>query len=703
MRGSFGPNGALYDGWETRRHNPTYDWVIIKLGPKASHLNYCDIDTAWFKGNECPQSRVYGLLLSDKEFADPKLKVKATDERWEELLSTVTLGPDSRHIFKLNDRAQEGQWNCLKVLMIPDGGMGRFRAYGRPLPPKPLPSFPSADVEPINLLSPLIGGHVVTCSDANFSPPVNLLRSGRGIDMSDGWETRRSQIGRGKYAPGAPLEGQERKEWVIGKLGSSGNIQYVEVDTAFHPGNYPVATQIEATYHDGEEVPADAKWDVVVKKTPCGSHRQHWLAVERGLETNIYSHIRCSIYPDGGFKRLRIYGHPLAAGTKAAAPGPVIALPLTYEQFKPYGSVIQGFSLPTSSPKGIPVTTANQGTASKFHRLSVLPENEATISVQKTDNKKVAGSTKVPTLQKASAAFSVIPLPTSDISSYNILVAQSGSDGKPDASTIKAFVATVGQGVTFAEGTWYAPLNCGDFVSVGPSAGAQAGETVQANVDVYVPEYPQAAAEDALKVPTQTAQLNGHVANGVANGAAGKPIRPVPITEKNWAKYGSLIAPGAQPAEMTSSYPAGKDAKTAIGVFRATPKVGLVRGQSFDIKLLERHPHTSQAFVPMGKGALAEKGEEALAPGGVFLAVVAQAGSDGNPDPNTVEAFLVPPGQGLVYNQGVWHHPVLMLDATVDLACIETQICNGKDEADPSDCELLEFSQPIAVVDVPAQ
>ena len=26
LKGQFGPNGALYSGWETRRHNPTSDW-----------------------------------------------------------------------------------------------------------------------------------------------------------------------------------------------------------------------------------------------------------------------------------------------------------------------------------------------------------------------------------------------------------------------------------------------------------------------------------------------------------------------------------------------------------------------------------------------------------------------------------------------------------------------------------------------------
>jgi hypothetical protein len=60
--------------------------------------------------------------------------------------------------------------------------------------------------------------------------------------MSDGWETRRSQNGRGKYAKGGPLYGVERSEWAIIKFGAGGRgvVRFVEVDTAFHPGNYPV-------------------------------------------------------------------------------------------------------------------------------------------------------------------------------------------------------------------------------------------------------------------------------------------------------------------------------------------------------------------------------------------------------------------------------------------------------------------------------
>lgn len=218
--------------------------------------------------------------------------------------------------------------------------------------------------------------------------------------MSGGWESSRTQEGRGKYGPGGALQGQERKEWVVVKMATTGVLSYAEVDTAFHPGNYPKACTLEATLSDEvclisvnwsgcradglQDVPSSsAQWTKVIEPKPLGPHRQHWLDIERNIPRNqVFSHIRFSTYPDGGLKRLRVFGHPIspegaassASQTTVSGPPTIHCLPLTVEAFKPYGDVIQGFSLPTSAPKGIDATIANQGTAFKFHRMAKVEE-----------------------------------------------------------------------------------------------------------------------------------------------------------------------------------------------------------------------------------------------------------------------------------------------------------------------------------------
>ncbi len=65
-----------------------------------------------------------------------------------------------------------------------------------------------------------------------------------------------------------------------------------------------------------------------------------------------------------------------------------------------------------------------------------------------------------------------------------------------------------------------------------------------------------------------------------------------------------------------------------------------------------RHAHTSQSFIPMGKGTL--PGLKPLALDGAYLVVVALNGKDDRPDVGTLRAFLATPAQGVSYDQGVW-------------------------------------------------
>ena len=64
------------------------------------------------------------------------------------------------------------------------------------------------------------------------------------------------------------------------------------------------------------------------------------------------------------------------------------------------------------------------------------------------------------------------------------------------------------------------------------------------------------------------------------------------------------------------------------------------------IRMLERHPLGSQAFIPLL--------------GHPFLVVVAPLGDA--PVPGHVRAFRSNGRQGVNYHRGVWHHPVLTIE-----------------------------------------
>lgn len=144
-------------------------------------------------------------------------------------------------------------------------------------------------------------------------------------------------------------------------------------------------------------------WTNILTKTRLGPHRQHYFQLEN-VQGRVYTHVRITIYPDGGIKRLRVFGkrvltsegEPIASINKSTQHGVaneaiprspettvsvtdtpsntqtrvVSALPLTPEAFAPFGHVVQAFGDVNAAPRGIKVTSANQSTATKFHSLA---------------------------------------------------------------------------------------------------------------------------------------------------------------------------------------------------------------------------------------------------------------------------------------------------------------------------------------------
>jgi len=95
---------------------------------------------------------------------------------------------------------------------------------------------------------------------------------------------------------------------------------------------------------------------------------------------------------------------------------------------------------------------------------------------------------------------------------------------------------------------------------------------------------------------------------------------------------------------------AAPDDQAIISIFRAQAlPMPLV------VRMLERHPLGSQAFIPLL--------------GHRFLIVVAPLGEI--PQAEQVRAFVSNGRQGVNYHRGVWHHPVLTIEAQDDFLVVD--------------------------------
>ncbi|KAF2101939.1 hypothetical protein NA57DRAFT_64589 [Rhizodiscina lignyota] len=288
--GVFTHAGAWYDGWETRRHNPEeFDWVIIRLGVASGRVKGVEIDTAYFDGNHAPEIAVEGCFAPDEE--DGKIIDKAFGG-WETILDKRECGPSRRHAWLLNEMTEKA-YTHVRLLMYPDGGIARFKLYG-----EAVPVFPQ-DIDAVfDLAATVNGGVAIACSDQHFGTKDNLLLPGRGVDMGDGWETKRT---RGQHV-----------DWVIVRLGVPGEIEKIVVDTAHFRGNFPQEVQAFAGRWDVGKEPAhdDKGWKEVLQPQKTGPDKEHEYNAEalKAVKGEVYSHVKMVIIPDGGVKRLRVFG-----------------------------------------------------------------------------------------------------------------------------------------------------------------------------------------------------------------------------------------------------------------------------------------------------------------------------------------------------------------------------------------------------------
>lgn len=166
------------------------------------------------------------------------------------------------------------------------------------------------------------GGSVVWANDELFAGRENLVNPevpvftprtfGAKGQVYDGWETRR----RRDLGPDAHDE-------AIVRLGMPGVVRHVVVDTAHFTGNYPSEASLEAVCAEGHPSVADlraAEWTTLVRRSPLAGDTANAFVVDSPRR---WTHVRLSIYPDGGVARLRVNGEVVADPAMVEALGTV--------------------------------------------------------------------------------------------------------------------------------------------------------------------------------------------------------------------------------------------------------------------------------------------------------------------------------------------------------------------------------------------
>jgi len=153
-----------------------------------------------------------------------------------------------------------------------------------------------------------VGGQVLHCTDQFFAPASWLLKEGRGEfipgkftefgQYMEGWETRRHN--------------PNPDDSAIIRLGLSGIIHGVDIDTNHFTGNFGPEASVEALSFEGDP-PLDsllkAKWTEILPKsrlnpgTPSLGHTYFTIGSKER-----WTHLRLRMFPDGGIARFRVYG-----------------------------------------------------------------------------------------------------------------------------------------------------------------------------------------------------------------------------------------------------------------------------------------------------------------------------------------------------------------------------------------------------------
>ena len=163
-----------------------------------------------------------------------------------------------------------------------------------------------------------------------------------------------------------------------------------------------------------------------------------------------------------------------------------------------------------------------------------------------------------------------------------------------------------------------------------------------------------------------------------------RTLRATPLTHAAFARFGGVVEAGGE--ALAANQGRARRFDLALDLAATDPRAARLASALYRIeasslpyavRMIERHPLSSQFFFPGRAGR--------------FLVCVFDSRDDGEPDLDRAHAFIGHQSQGLVYRAGVWHAPLLALDAPGEFLMQMWQ-CDG-----PADCEERALATPFCV------
>jgi len=151
-------------------------------------------------------------------------------------------------------------------------------------------------------------------------------------------------------------------------------------------------------------------------------------------------------------------------------------------------------------------------------------------------------------------------------------------------------------------------------------------------------------------------------------------MRLVPISAEGLAPLATLLV--VDP-ERRLAFPAVTEAADCAASLVLSTNRTKPASLPHEVTRVERHPHTTQTFLPLAASR--------------WLVMVMPSLADGSPDLSGARAFLAGPGDAVCFHRNVWHAPLTVFDEAADMAMLMWRAEAGDDAV------LFDLPEPLRI------